>query len=377
MKSSLIVSIGLIIVSILLLSGINNNKSLDSHNFPPTNCTGAPNQYTCQFCHSTYQPNMSGGGVSITGIPSTFSASTSYPFSIHIIHSNSDRKKFGYDITALDAQGNQYGTFTTKNSASTVNWGEITSHDPPSLSATNQTTVSGFIWNTPSTLPSAAQLPITFYFCGNACDFDGTVNGDYVYTDSFATNVSPLAFTFKDFNILRLSRKCVSLSWSTIDESNIKQFIIERSYDNLSFYNIKLVSTESTGLGSYNFNDTTLNSYENIYYRIKYENKDGKFGYSLIQKISSLYFPVLNTIYPNPINRSNILTIDFNSDESESYIAYLLNIEGKKVHQINVTSLKGKNNLKFPIPSTLSEGLYYLVISNKDKIIIKNSVLIK
>ncbi|MFM7838064.1 MAG: hypothetical protein ACKO6K_00735 [Chitinophagaceae bacterium] len=57
---------------------------------PPTGCTGATGKY-CTSCHNDFALNVAGGGVSLTGLPSTFSASTKYNFSLTLSHALANR----------------------------------------------------------------------------------------------------------------------------------------------------------------------------------------------------------------------------------------------------------------------------------------------
>jgi hypothetical protein len=350
-----------------------------SSNFPPTNCTGAPNAYTCQFCHSTYSPNIAGGGINLTGIPATFTAGKSYPFSINIKHFASDRKKFGYDVTALDALGNQYGTFSTSNGNSTINAGELTSHLPVQLAPTNQSTISGFSWNAPATAPTADQLPITFYFCGNACNGDGTAKGDYVYNDSVSTTMGILPIVLKHFEVSRISENEIQLRWSLGNPTTFERCVIQKSIGGGLFFDLASVYVKSGASSSdnYTYNDNQKDSPTRISYRIKSISKEGTVSFSEVKLIGTIKNSEISRIYPNPIRRNNILRFVFSSNQDKVITINIINKLGVLLFSKKQSVFVGSNTIALPIGQNFVAGTYILTLCSENSILNKRDFVVE
>lgn len=374
---------GILVCSLILaIFALESNvKRVTSSNFPPTNCTGAPNTYTCAGCHHYYATNMTGGGIIITGIPTNFAAGQSYPFSITIKHFAKDRKKFGYDVTALDALGNTIGTFSTTNPNSTVERfsGELTSHDPIALNPTDQSTISGFTWNAPKKTPTTDQLPITFYFCGNACDGNGTVSGDYVYNDSIATTLGTLPVGIDKFVAVRKSDNVADLSWSFANESIRKKYIVQKSLSGVSFFDIDslVVKNNSFPNNRNTYSDYNIGSKTTVFYRIKIIAKDGSVSFSTIKSLNPIFHIEATRLYPNPMEKSNQLTMEFISSQNGFCNVSVVNFIGKMEFTTKKNIVIGKNAFSIPVVQRLFAGTYFVIVSSEGSILEKQKFIVK
>jgi len=368
--------IAIIIIAICSLSA--SIKSVKYHNFPPTNCTGAPNGYTCGFCHSSHPDNQLGGGVSINGIPVNYTAGTVYPFSLQIHHFASDRKMFGYDIAAIDAEGNNVGTFTTTNLTATVNAGELTSHNPAVVADTSTKTIAGLFWTAPTTALTPSQLPISFYFCGNACDHNNQPTGDYVYNDSFHTNPAPLALNFVDFKIDKINSKTVFLQWQCANEKDVAKYTIEVSNNGLIYQPISdiIPQASSNNNHQYSYQYSNVNIFSSYSFRIKFLNKNGLFGYSDVQKLKSNINIATANIFPNPIQKSTVAKIHFQTSSNSNCSLIITNTAGAMIEQKMIQVQKGNNDINYPINPALKSGMYYVSIIQDNKMIYNLTVVV-
>jgi hypothetical protein len=161
----------------------------------PTGYTMAPTSTgtsrNCTSCHGDYSLNTAGGGIVLTGLPSSFTAGTAYPFSIKINHATADRKIWGYAIKAVDTTTNVVvGTWTTTNANSSIKStaGSATyelSHASAAVTTVANTyTYTGLTWTAPATAPSKVK----FYAVAVAGNNNGNEALDYVYTSTFVSN---------------------------------------------------------------------------------------------------------------------------------------------------------------------------------------------
>lgn len=150
---------------------------------PPDEKTGAPNEGTCADvgCHAQNALNVSGGALMLT-VPETYVPNEVYTIVVDL--SRAGQSKWGFEMTALDANGARAGSFTAGDAADTqlteTNSKQYIQHTTAGTAAgTNDAHGWEFKW----TAPDADVGPITFYAAGNAANGDFTPAGDYIYTE--------------------------------------------------------------------------------------------------------------------------------------------------------------------------------------------------
>ncbi|MFN7624879.1 MAG: choice-of-anchor V domain-containing protein, partial [Acidobacteriota bacterium] len=72
---------------------------------------GAELNCTSSGCHATYPLNSGAGTFTISGLPTYYLPDQEITVTVTMNQAN--RAAFGFQLTALDAQGNRDGTFTT------------------------------------------------------------------------------------------------------------------------------------------------------------------------------------------------------------------------------------------------------------------------
>jgi hypothetical protein len=364
MKKSLIIA-SIIIVFFTLQSSVNNGNY---HRFPPTNCTGAPNAYTCGFCHSDFASNMAGGGVSLIGIPATIVKGGTYSFSINIHHFAIDRKKFGYDIGAFDANGYKIGTLGSTNPYSILGDSEITSNNPPILTATDYDSIGGFTWTAPDSLLTPDRLPITFYFCGNACNYDGKPNGDYIYNDSVKTTLGLLPINNNRLSLQYSNNGSLQLNWKFSNNSFVKYYVIQKSTDNSHFKNIDSISP--TQQFSCTFIDKKVDENSSSFYRIMSIDMFGFTSYSNIERYSPKAISNNNEVFvfPNPIEKLKMLNVNIQSSINQIGNISIVNNAGKLIYQTKIDLLKGANSYQLAIDNRYTFGMYHLIYQSNTQV---------
>ncbi|HEV7621702.1 MAG TPA: T9SS type A sorting domain-containing protein, partial [Flavisolibacter sp.] len=166
--------------------------------------------------------------------------------------------------------------------------------------------------------------------------------------------VIPLPVKFSSFTAT-CSGEAVNLAWSTAQESNSKNFAVEKSVDGIKWNNIGTVGAagnSSTGK-NYSFKDVNNISVQSIY-RIVENDIDGKLNISPAIKTSCSINEVFN-IYPNPV--LNKIIIRLNAEQAGK-----LNIkvyDSKGVLVIRKESTIPAGNSQIPCDMTkLSKGSY-------------------
>ena len=163
---------------LLLLFAVSSGSVFAFSFDPPDEKTGAPNEGTCRDCHFGNDLNASGGSLMLT-IPETYIPNEVYTIVVNL--SRTGQSRWGFEMTALDADGTSAGAFTTDTAKNTQ-----LSEDKQYIKHTSAGTAAGtkdeHSWKFQWTAPDADIGPISFYAAGNAANGDFSTTKDYIYT---------------------------------------------------------------------------------------------------------------------------------------------------------------------------------------------------
>ncbi|MFM7839005.1 MAG: choice-of-anchor V domain-containing protein, partial [Chitinophagaceae bacterium] len=285
----------------------------------PNGYTGATGSYCNSQCHTAYALNMAGGGISISGLPSIYTAFAKYTFSLMIRHNAVDRKKFGFAVIAVNAAGTAVGTFSTTNAYATTNGSELVSSNPPALTtATNSFTFDNLSWTAPSTT-TGDNSSITFYYVGNAANNNMSTSGDYVYAGSVkitSAGSSNLPLQLIDFTAAGQGNSVV-VRWATTFEQNTQYFGVERSDDGLYYTEQGHVKAAGNSdlLKKYVFNDSLKGTTPTqLFYRIVTVDLDGRKTYSPVRTLGlETTRTYIRNYYPNPVQAGKEVQLELES----------------------------------------------------------------
>ncbi|MCE7039130.1 SdrD B-like domain-containing protein [Dyadobacter sp. CY312] len=211
-----------------------------------------------------------------------------------------------------------------------------------------------------SNLPSGFVLSLSKSGSDDAKNSDGEplLNGastTHVYTlTAGQTNLSAdlgivdgmaLPVTLIHFKVL-FENSSVQLTWSTSQESNSRDFEVERSADARSWNQIGVVpaSGNKNGLTNYNLTDVSPSADIN-YYRLKMVDLDGKFAYSSIRNIHVKEGQkAVSYVFPNPTSDKLFIASDYASGIKSVLIYYsngklALNAGEVVGNEININAL--------------------------------------
>jgi len=156
---------------------------------PPAERTGNPAEAcgstTCASnCHTSYSANEGSASFQISVPSSYYTYGEALDITISFVNSSS--AVYGFEITAVDADGNSAGSFTpVDNTTQTEKYNGLYAAHTKTGTAKNQWTVQ---WNAPS---GKVTDPVTFYAAGNEANGDSSGFYDYIYT----TNTSITALS--------------------------------------------------------------------------------------------------------------------------------------------------------------------------------------
>ena len=167
---------------LLVCFAVSTGSALAFTAGPPDEKTGAANENTCAQagCHAGNDLNDSDGSLMLT-IPETYEPNTVYTVIVNL--SRAGQSKWGFQMTALDADGARAGSFAADDAGNTqlseTNSKQYIKHTPAGTAVGTEDTHS---WEFQWTAPDADIGPITFYAAGNASNGNSNPIDDYIYT---------------------------------------------------------------------------------------------------------------------------------------------------------------------------------------------------
>ena len=174
-----------------------------------------------------------------------------------------------------------------------------------------------------------------------------------LYLDSFIVNANQiiaLPLSNIDISIQKVDKR-VLLNWRVNDETDIKNYVVEKADRNQNFISVQSILPTATK--EYKWFDELPSSQEN-YYRIKAFSKNGSYKYSSVVNIKSAVSGMF--IYPNPVLNREI-KLNWDNVENEELNLLFYSTDGKLAFSKTISVLGNSIN-KILLPQNLSKGIY-------------------
>jgi len=181
------------------------------------------------------------------------------------------------------------------------------------------------------------------------------------FTIGSSTGLNPLPVKFSDVKAYS-KQNGVQIDWTNLTESNLVNYIVERSVNGVDFIVINQVAPRSNTADKemYSSFDASPVSGAN-FYRIKAIETDGKIIYSKLLKVSIGTTVKGLSLFPNPVT-NNIVTIGFSGAKGQ-YIMRIINAAGQEVFTKTIVHSGGTLTEAITLPSAINKGLYSLLIA--------------
>ncbi len=157
----------------------------------------------------------------------------------------------------------------------------------------------------------------------------------------------------------------ITMKWTTILETNLGAYIIERSNGSENFTEIGKINAKGSNNVSVPYSFTDKNPMKGInVYRLKLVDTKGGVKFSEYKQF--IWTKTLNSeqgikSYPNPARPGSTLQIDVAFKGSISI--HLVNINGARL-DLNNQNIGAHGTLNYRLPSSLEKGIYLLVVTN-------------
>ncbi len=218
-----------------------------------------------------------------------------------------------------------------------------------------------------------------FIIAGNSDSVDGDLIDNNGSTDFWAVKIGiPLPVQIRDFTASLTPEQYVKLNWESVNETRSKNFIVERSIDNIQFNVLGQIAAanNSTTKKNYTFTDQKPIVGKN-YYRLKFNDEQGKeITYkTLTANISVLSAePLLeekNTlVFPNPVENKQFFI------KTNSFIPKNIRFLSLAGNQIPIKIQNVEENLiQISFKNDLNSGIYFLILETNDRKIVEKIIV--
>ena len=242
------------------------------------------------------------------------------------------------------------------------------------------TSVSGDVIKLMFGVPGSGVLPVQLFSAtGSSLSFsDNSLANNttgYYYLDiahgSSRIITSPIWYTRVD-NILPVTltgfhakgmSDRVQLLWSTEQEINSKNFIVQRSADANKWSDVVTVAAAGYSAGHLDYTTYDVNPLSGInYYRLQQNDKDGKATYSEIRTVN-FAGAVTVRVSPNPVK--TVMHITYETNNNRPVLYQLTDQSGRVLKSLTVHAAV----TDLPV-ADLAKGLYFLSVTDNGKRIV-------
>jgi len=207
---------------------------------------------------------------------------------------------------------------------------------------------------------------------GKKINFNGvTLNNNVVFTIlTFKLNAALpavwLGFTAEAVNGNGL------LKWKTSDEINVDRYVVEHSFNGVSYSVIgSVTANNNSGVNDYTLTDNGLSAGIH-YYRIRRIDKDGKSEYSDIKSIKVSNSGGNVQIMPNPVTGST-LVLAVSVQQSTKTMVQVMSVDGKVLLQQKVNLATGNNLVNLDV-AYMPSGIYLLQVQLNGEFVTKKFI---
>jgi hypothetical protein len=205
-------------------------------------------------------------------------------------------------------------------------------------------------------------------------NIDGTTTADFSIVNiagSRAANRFRIVFTpqailpvtFTSLKAYPVASK-IAVEWTVDNETNINQYVVEKSLDGTSFN--KLATTPATANGghsaSYQVTDSIPADGYN-YYRVKSVDISGQELYTGVVKVLIAQSDPAISVYPNPVV-NGIINLHLTNQPAGIYNARLTDNLGQLILEKEINHPGGNTNQQWQLPKDAPRGVYHLEIIN-------------
>jgi len=162
---------------------------------------------------------------------------------------------------------------------------------------------------------------------------------------------------------LRAAGGTYTISWTVVNEINVRDYIVERSIDGQNFTDIGTVTYNNNGgrIQTYTYNDATIaGNSGTAYYRIRQTDIDGKFMYSKVVSFRTTGNKTAFLVLSNPVTSTQVM-LNISAEKSGTATLQLIDIKGRVLTSKKQDISTGDNKVRLPAGSGIFvNGTYFI-----------------
>ena len=158
--------------------------------------------------------------------------------------------------------------------------------------------------------------------------------------------------------------KDIAVEWKAENESNLKQYNVEKSVDGNHYATAKTVAANNAAQSNYNWLDVNPSEGYN-YYRILSTDVNGKTAYSAIVKVYMGKGKQTISVYPNPVINGTI-NLQLTNQPAGEYGIRLLNKIGQVMISKQINHAEGSSTETIQLDKYSAHGIYQLEVAKPD-----------
>jgi uncharacterized repeat protein (TIGR01451 family) len=173
--------------------------------------------------------------------------------------------------------------------------------------------------------------------------------------------MAPLPLTFTSIKANRKNAD-ILVEWEVENETNMKQYEVERSSDGIHFTKAATVAAANRESVEYSWLDENASAGYN-YYRIKSIDINGQTSFTPVVKVLAAKKAPVITIYPNPIS-NGMINLYFTNQPKGMYHVRVISLSGQVMVSKTIDHKEGNSIETFTLSNTLSHGIYKVEITH-------------
>jgi len=177
-----------------------------------------------------------------------------------------------------------------------------------------------------------------------------------IYT-TVASGVLPLTFISQN---AYQQQNAIKIDWKTAAESNMKEYVIEKSQDGKAFAFLTRQKAGNLTANNYSYTDASP-AEGNNYYRVMSTSTDGISKYGSIMKVSVENAASVINVFPNPVT-GNAISLRLLNQPAGIYKIRLLSSFGQNVLSKEISHTGGSATQSIAITPGMPHGIYQLEI---------------
>ncbi|MEP6726902.1 MAG: choice-of-anchor J domain-containing protein, partial [Bacteroidota bacterium] len=190
-------------------------------------------------------------------------------------------------------------------------------------------------------------------------NYGSTTSDHYPVFTRYAFDAALLPVRLVSFTANR-DGNTVKLAWKSAEESNSKEYIVQRSADGLNFTTIGTVAAKGIA-ADYSLTDISPLTGSN-FYRLKPVDKDGKSAFSKVVAVNFTKLPGIR-ISPNPANSYIYMSLE---NINSSVNLQIIDVNGKIMKQQAIAQGTATKTISL---SGIAKGLYTVKLISQEKVV--------